>query len=251
MGRAAACRRSSPGQVHRAGAALARGQHAEAHVRRDAIQPRSERRTTLEAVDATPCAHERLLHGVLGLEGRSQHAIAVSRQLDAIRLQLRHGLFGRRRDHGSFGRQLTHGPTIVPAVRGGRQRPRAAPCVHARPGARLRRAARSANDEAFWRDFLTQGASFERRARQVFKRLPAEPRCRICAAPFAGVGAGLMRLIGKRPSESNPTMCSSCFAFVSRHHGGAEIEVTMLFADIRGSTIAGRGHVVRGLPRAC
>ena len=97
------------------------------------------------------------------------------------------------------------------------------------------------NDEAFWRDFLTRGASFERRARQVFKRIPAEPRCRICAAPFAGVGAGLMRLIGKRPSESNPTMCRSCFAFVSRHHGGAEIEVTMLFADIRGSTSLAEG----------
>ncbi len=97
------------------------------------------------------------------------------------------------------------------------------------------------NDEAFWRDFLTRGASFERRARQVFKRIPAEPRCRICAAPFAGVGAGLMRLIGKRPSESNPSMCSSCFAFVSRHHGGAEIEVTMLFADIRGSTSLAEG----------
>ena len=97
------------------------------------------------------------------------------------------------------------------------------------------------NDEAFWRDYLTRGASFERRGRQVFKRIPSEPRCRICAAPFGGVGAGLMRLIGKRPSDSNPTMCSSCFAFVSRHHGGAEIELTLLFADIRGSTSLAEG----------
>jgi adenylate cyclase len=45
-----------------------------------------------------------------------------------------------------------------------------------------------------------------------------------------------MRLIGKRPSDANPTLCNSCFAFVAKHHGGAEIECTMLFADIRGST---------------
>jgi adenylate cyclase len=45
-----------------------------------------------------------------------------------------------------------------------------------------------------------------------------------------------MRLIGKRPSDKNPTWCSSCFTFMSRNHGGAEIECTLLFADIRGST---------------
>jgi adenylate cyclase len=45
-----------------------------------------------------------------------------------------------------------------------------------------------------------------------------------------------MRPLGKRPSEHNPIVCRSCFSFISSHHGGAEIEVTMLFADIRGST---------------
>ena len=91
-------------------------------------------------------------------------------------------------------------------------------------------------DEAFWRDYLTRGDSFERRARRIFLRLPHGPRCRLCAAPFAGVAAPVMRLIGKRPSDANPTLCNTCFAFVAKHHGGAEIECTMLFADIRGST---------------
>ena len=45
-----------------------------------------------------------------------------------------------------------------------------------------------------------------------------------------------MRLIGKRASDRNPTWCGSCFSFMSEHHGGAEIEITLLFADIRGST---------------
>jgi adenylate cyclase len=91
-------------------------------------------------------------------------------------------------------------------------------------------------DEAYWHDFLTRGDSKEARGRRIFRRLPAEPRCRLCAAPFGGAGAPLMRLIGKRPSESNPTMCNSCFVNLRRHRGGAEIEGTMLFADIRGST---------------
>jgi adenylate cyclase len=95
---------------------------------------------------------------------------------------------------------------------------------------------RSDEEEAFWRDYLTRGHSLERRARLLFKRLPHDPRCRLCAAPFAGVGAALMRPLGKRPSDQNPKLCRSCFTFLSTHHGGAEIEVTMLFADIRGST---------------
>jgi adenylate cyclase len=91
-------------------------------------------------------------------------------------------------------------------------------------------------DDPFWRDYLTRGHPCERAARRFLNRIPQEPRCNICAAPFAGIGAPLMRLIGKRPSDKSPRMCMSCFTFVARHHGGAEIECTMLFADIRGST---------------
>ena len=45
-----------------------------------------------------------------------------------------------------------------------------------------------------------------------------------------------MRAIGKRPSDKNPTMCTSCFDFMAKHHGGAEIDCSFLFADVRGST---------------
>ncbi len=45
-----------------------------------------------------------------------------------------------------------------------------------------------------------------------------------------------MRMIGKRPSDANPNWCSSCFDFMTKHHGGAEISGAMLFADVRGST---------------
>lgn len=97
------------------------------------------------------------------------------------------------------------------------------------------------HDDAFWRDFLTRGDSMERRVRRVFKLIPQGPRCKLCAAPFAGIGAPVMRLIGKRPSAQNPTLCGSCFDFMAGHHGGAEIECSLLFADIRGSTTIAEG----------
>jgi adenylate cyclase len=91
-------------------------------------------------------------------------------------------------------------------------------------------------DEAFWRDYLTRGDSLERRMRFVFNRLPHDPRCKLCAAPFEGLAAPLMRAMGRRRSDQNPRMCNACFRFVTTHHGGAEIDCTLLFADIRGST---------------
>jgi adenylate cyclase len=98
-----------------------------------------------------------------------------------------------------------------------------------------------AHDEAFWHDFLTRGDGMERRARAVLRRIPADARCKLCAAPFAGPGAPVMRALGKRPSGQNPSMCASCFDFMVRHHGGAEIECTLLFADVRGSTTMAEG----------
>jgi adenylate cyclase len=43
-----------------------------------------------------------------------------------------------------------------------------------------------------------------------------------------------MRLIGRKPSNYNPRFCQPCERF--DRPGGAEIELTMLFADVRGST---------------
>jgi adenylate cyclase len=38
------------------------------------------------------------------------------------------------------------------------------------------------------------------------------------------------------PSNSNPLLCNVCFGKIRRFPGGAEIEISVLFADIRGST---------------
>ena len=93
----------------------------------------------------------------------------------------------------------------------------------------------------FWHDYLTRGHPKERAARRFFIRIPHEPRCSVCAAPFAGIGAPMMRLIGKRQSDKSPKICDACYSFLATHHGGAEIDCTMLFADIRGSTTLAEG----------
>lgn len=88
--------------------------------------------------------------------------------------------------------------------------------------------------EEQWRKLLTGADPRLGRGRLVFKRLPSNPRCRFCNAPFRGLGAPLMRLIGRGPSAFNPLFCAICLD--EAPVGGAEIELTMLFADIRGST---------------
>src|SRR3990172_1831947 len=70
----------------------------------------------------------------------------------------------------------------------------------------------------------------------LLKLLPSDPRCVWCSAPFRGVGAPFMRAIGKDKSKYNPSLCTDCENFVRQHNAGVEIEMSMLFADIRGST---------------
>jgi adenylate cyclase len=45
-----------------------------------------------------------------------------------------------------------------------------------------------------------------------------------------------LRVRGLKPSEGNPNFCNNCEIFVRKHPGGAEVELTFLFADVRGST---------------
>ncbi len=92
------------------------------------------------------------------------------------------------------------------------------------------------NKGNMWNELLgREDSSFHRQSR-VLKTLPSSPRCHVCYAPFGGVGGVLMRLTGRGPSRMNPYMCDYCDKVAKCNPGGAEIPLTMLFADIRGST---------------
>lgn len=92
-----------------------------------------------------------------------------------------------------------------------------------------------ANDEV-WKGLLLGTDPRFARTRGRLKHLPSEPRCKLCAAPFGGFGAPLMRLAGRGRWAKNPTYCTNCFNVIAAMHGGAEIDASFLFADVRGST---------------
>ena len=71
---------------------------------------------------------------------------------------------------------------------------------------------------------------------KFFRALPSAPRCKACQAPFAGPWVPLFRLLRFRPWQLNQQLCHHCFHGIAKQRGGAEIAVSLLFADVRGST---------------
>jgi adenylate cyclase len=102
---------------------------------------------------------------------------------------------------------------------------------------------RDAKVEQTWREFLVDGDTEpERRWRDVLSLLPGDPRCRFCGSPLHGIGGTVARvLFDKRRSSVSPRLCNTCDDFAVKYQGGAEVELSMLFADIRGSTQLAEG----------
>jgi len=89
--------------------------------------------------------------------------------------------------------------------------------------------------EKEWYRFLTEGERIPRVGRHIFAYLPSSPRCKVCNSPFKSWGGFLMRwAAGREQSKFNPRYCVACERF--EHPGGAEVPLSMLFADVRGST---------------
>ncbi len=82
------------------------------------------------------------------------------------------------------------------------------------------------------------GADVERlRMRRFFKLLPRDPRCKACNSPFALPGSLVAAAMGRRRWAKNPRFCDRCYTFLQETGlTGVEIEVTVLFADVRDST---------------
>lgn len=91
--------------------------------------------------------------------------------------------------------------------------------------------------DASFKAVLTGEHTGLRRARPYFKRIPTSPRCKLCLAPFGGPGGAIMRHFGFARFPANPALCQNCIGWFRKVGvSGAVIPVTLLFADVRGST---------------
>ncbi|MEW5938022.1 MAG: adenylate/guanylate cyclase domain-containing protein [Chloroflexota bacterium] len=70
----------------------------------------------------------------------------------------------------------------------------------------------------------------------LFSHLPSNPHCIECGIPMSGLGGILLRWKGSAPSSFSSKICSDCEKFARKYESGAEVELSMIFADVRGST---------------
>jgi adenylate cyclase len=94
---------------------------------------------------------------------------------------------------------------------------------------------RSTEDEL--RAVLTGEHPVMTKIRNRMRHIPSSPRCKMCWAPFDGPGGRVLRHFGFGRFSGNPAICNFCISqFQEQGVTGAVIPVTLLFADIRGST---------------
>lgn len=92
------------------------------------------------------------------------------------------------------------------------------------------------HDNPVWRDTLLGVHPRLARLRRFFRHLPSDPRCKMCLSPQGGIGRPIVEAFGYGRYRRNPQLCNNCFRTAQEHPGGATVEISALFADIRGST---------------
>ena len=95
--------------------------------------------------------------------------------------------------------------------------------------------------EGWWRSLLTGDGLNRplRHMRHILGLVPSGTRCKFCNAPFEGFLAPPLRMVGRGPSRLTKEFCHQCQVKAGKNIGGIEIELTLLFADVRGSTSLG------------
>ena len=95
---------------------------------------------------------------------------------------------------------------------------------------------READHSEIWRAILMGEARGLEWTKKLVGWIPAGPRCKLCLAPLKAPGSVILRPFGFGPSALNRRLCRACFKQIDKLPGGAEVELSLLFADVRGST---------------
>jgi adenylate cyclase len=90
--------------------------------------------------------------------------------------------------------------------------------------------------EESWRALLNGELGQLKYIRAVLGKIPTGPRCKLCLAPLKAPGSVLLKPLGFGPSRLNRRLCRVCFRSLDKKPGGAEVELSLMFADVRGST---------------
>ena len=117
-----------------------------------------------------------------------------------------------------------------------------------------------ATPEEEWHDFLS-GTHPHLNDKSPLRLIPSSPRCKLCKAPFGYPGRLFLRRYGYKPWEKQPKICGRCFegfeglaqmcpgAPDGQDIRGGEAEISMLFADVRGSSNLARQMPVTDFSR--
>jgi adenylate cyclase len=85
-------------------------------------------------------------------------------------------------------------------------------------------------------DELKRWQAFLNLQQKLYSLLPSDPHCHECGIPMDGIGGSALRFMGSAPSSFSPKLCSACEQSARHYEVGAEVELTMIFADVRDST---------------
>ena len=95
---------------------------------------------------------------------------------------------------------------------------------------------RAVDHSEAWRAILMGEARGLERTKKLVGWIPSGPRCKLCLSPLRPPGNVILRPFGFGPSALNRRLCRGCFSRIDKLPGGAEVELSLLFADVRGST---------------
>jgi adenylate cyclase len=83
---------------------------------------------------------------------------------------------------------------------------------------------------------LKNARTFINLQHKFYSVFPSNLHCHECGIPINGFWGNVWRFMGSAPSSFSPRLCSACERSARQYEVGAEVALSMIFADVRDST---------------